>query len=149
MTLNFIRNQRFPDQSTSTTNLAILKLPFPALRQQTYKLFWSASLHFSCADIANVSKFHGNITSFLCITSFASMVPSELVSKYLQNVGPILSFGREIARLSPRLRVQPLRESICFFYKYPGVLDADTTVTRRQISQTSTIMIVKSVDGWR
>ena len=149
MTLNFIRNQRFPDQSTSTTNLAILKLPFPALRQQTYKLFWSASLHFSCADIANVSKFHGKITSFLCITSFASMVPSELVSKYLQKVGHILTFGREIARLSPRLRVQPLRESICFFYKYPGVLDADTTVTRRQISQTSTIMIVKTVDGWR
>ena len=140
MTLNFIRNQRFPDQSTSTTNLAILKLPFPALRQQTYKLFWSASLHFSCADIANVSKFHGNI---------ASMVPSELVSKYLQKVGPILTFEREIARLSPRLRVQPLRESICFFYKYPGVLDADTTVTRRQILQTSTIMIVKTVDGWR
>ena len=51
--------------------------------------------------------------------------------------------------LSLRLRVQLLRESICFFYKYPVVLDADTTVTRRQILQTSTIMIVKSVDGWR
>lgn len=62
MTLHFIRNQRFPDQSTSTTNLAILKLPFPALRQQTYKLFWSASLHFSCADIANMSEFHGKKT---------------------------------------------------------------------------------------
>ena len=67
MTLNFIRNQRFPDQSTSTTNLAILKLPFPALRQQTYKLFWSASLHFSCADIANMSEFHGKITHVYAI----------------------------------------------------------------------------------
>ena len=51
--------------------------------------------------------------------------------------------------LSLRLGVQPLRESICFFYKYPGVLNADTAVTQRQILQTSTIMIVKSVDGWR
>ena len=118
MTLNFIRNQRFPDQSTSTTNLAILKLPFPALRQQTYKLFWSASLHFSCADIANVSKFHGNITSFLCITSFATMDLSELVSKYLQK-GHIQTLWREIARLSPRLRVQLLRESFVSFINIP------------------------------
>ena len=144
MTLHFIRNQRFPDQSTSTTNLAILKLPFPALRQQTYKLFWSASLHFSCADIANMSEFHGK-KNIMFMPSYIWIFGSFWACFQIF----IKDGERELSVLSLRLGVQPLRESICFFYKYPVVLDADTTVTRRQILQTSTIMIVKSVDGWR